>query len=400
MNIERAKLIGLILLAVALPISHVPVQFAVAFLFFAAMYEHFVLKSIVLKSHLVMKLLLAYVAWNAFCALLSPRPLHSLWATVDNEWPSLTMVTMVWLIDDPQTLRRLMRMFLFSAGFVAAYAIVSSLIGYDVIKGRALDPIGSHFYRATGLYGFYLTYAAHAMNVFFLAWFYLLEEKKDTRPLIVVVLVVGVAIVLTFARSIWIGMAILIPVGAIVKWGRSSWKVLLPAILAAAALLIAAPTIRDRALSVLDFSQNETRLNLWKTALSISSDHRVVGIGEDNWDYYFDRYKVQGFYDTTVHAHTDYLTVLVNAGIPGFILFCWMWFVVLRIGFRTWKNSGDTLLRAASAGGSLAIAGMLIGSLFQNYYGTFVNCFGWWFLAGIVLTAEKLAKSVSTQTSL
>ena len=47
-------------------------------------------------------------------------------------------------------------------------------------------------------------------------------------------------------------------------------------------------------------------------------------------------------------------------------------------------------LGAMGWGGALSLIGLLVGAMFQNYYGTFINCLEWWFVAGVFMTASRL----------
>jgi len=194
----------------------------------------------------------------------------------------------------------------------------------------------------------------------------------------------------TFARSIWLSFAVVIPIFGIVK-GKRIGSFVISAFLAIAVLyLIFVPTIRDRAYSSIVPSENQTRLNLWKTTINMSKDFPVTGIGEDNFDYYLDRYKVEGYYDTTAHPHNDYLTILISSGIPGLIAFLSIWFVIVQMGFKTHKYSSNPFLKELALGSALAIIGFMTGGLFQNYYGTFANCWGWWMMAGFTTASYRL----------
>jgi O-antigen ligase len=122
----------------------------------------------------------------------------------------------------------------------------------------------------------------------------------------------------------------------------------------------------------------------------MSKDSPLIGIGEDNFDFYFDQYKVQGFYDVTVHPHNDYLTILVSSGIPGLIAFVSIWLVTIQKGFNTQKYSSNPFLKELALGSTLAIIGFMVGGLFQNYYGTFANCWGWWLMAGFTMASDRL----------
>jgi O-antigen ligase len=111
----------------------------------------------------------------------------------------------------------------------------------------------------------------------------------------------------------------------------------------------------------------------------------------------FDHYRVEGYYDTIVHPHNDYLTVLVSSGVPGLLAFLSLWGVVLATGFKSIRKMQSKALLAVGWGGALSLMGLLVGAMFQNYYGTFINCLGWWFVAGVLMTASKLNDSASEE---
>jgi O-antigen ligase len=122
----------------------------------------------------------------------------------------------------------------------------------------------------------------------------------------------------------------------------------------------------------------------------MAEDHLWLGIGQDNWDYHFEDYRVPGFYNAIDHPHNDYLSALVFSGLPGLALFLVVWGMVVWRGFAAWRRAEDARLRAVLLGATLAIIGLLAGGLFQNYYGTFVNALDRWFLVGLLLVAERL----------
>jgi O-antigen ligase len=193
-----------------------------------------------------------------------------------------------------------------------------------------------------------------------------------------------------FARSIWLSFAVAIPVFGFMKGKRIGSIVTTGFLVIVLFCLIFIPAIRERAYSIVIPSENQTRLNLWKTTVNISMDYPLTGIGEDNFDYYFEKYKVEGYYDATGHPHNDYLNVLVNSGIPGLAAFLSIWIIIIWIGFKIVKDSNNPFLRELSLGSTLAIIGFMVGGVFQNYYGTFANCWGWWFMAGLTMTSYRI----------
>ncbi len=389
-QVERA---GLFLFAVGLPISHVPAQFGLALAVFGWLAEGVTNKRWNVGWHGMMIPLLCYLGWNIVSAALSERPGHSLSSVLDNEWPLLIMLCLYWTVNDIETLRRIVFAFLASSAIAVVYALWQVVGGVELFRGATLDPMGWGFYRAVGFYGFYLTFAALAMTVFFYSSGFM-QEMKKWHFLILSGLSL-LAVVGTFARSIWLALVAAIPVFAFTRGRRAGVivSVLLLAVIVGG--IVAVPALRYRAESILEPGQNETRLNLWKTALQISKQHPVLGIGEDNWDLVFDRYRVEGFYDTTVHPHNDYLTVLVASGLPGLLAFAAMWVSALVAGFKLIHDASDATVKSVALGSTFSLMGFLIGGLFQNYYGTFINCLGWWFVVGLLLSAEKIHHSLA-----
>ncbi len=388
---KKLSLFGLYLFAISLPVSFVPAEFAIVIIFIGWVLEGLINGHWQYTPSRLFFILVFYLFWNIIASSVSPRPLHSLLALADNEWPVTIMVFMVFIVDEISILKRIVHLWLITASIAAVYGIWQAFSGIEIIHHASLGPMGSYF-RAVGFNGFYLTFGGFQMTVFFLAFCLAFQPKIGARwRYIVVALVSCLAVLGTFARSIWLSFLIAVPIYGIIKGKRIGNIVTVTFASALLFLFIFVPSVRDRAISSLIPSENQTRLNLWKTTLHMSEDFPITGIGEDNFDYYFEQYKIPGFYDATGHPHNDYLQVLVSSGIPGLTAFIALWIFVLRKGFKTIKIATDPFIKELALGGTLALLGFLVGSLFQNYYGTFANCWGWWFITGIVLTAYRLS---------
>lgn len=394
-RIQRA---GLFLFAFTLPISHVPAQFGIGCVALGWLLQGIFLKKWFVRWHALMIPLLVYLIWNILASALSDRPLHSLGAVLDNEWPVLIMLFIFWLVDDANTLRKLVFAFLASSAVAVVYGTWQSVGGVEFYRGVTLDPMGWGFFRAVGFYSFYLTFAGLAMMSFCFSSGFALESRR--WQFIALVVLSALAIVGTFARSIWLGLAAAISVFAFTRGKRTGLLVSLVLVCVVAVGIISVPALRSRAASIVDPGQNETRLNLWKTALMVAQDNPVIGVGEDNWDHVFEKYRVEGFYDTTVHPHNDYLTVLVASGIPGITSFLAMWGVALTAGFGLIGRAQNQVVKAVSVGATTTLLGFLIAGFFQNYYGTFINCLGWWFVVGLLLSAQNIHEQMSASGNL
>jgi putative inorganic carbon (hco3(-)) transporter len=379
---------GLFLFAFSIPVSHVPAQFAIGIAFFGWLGDGILNKHWSVRWHPLFWPLLAYLGWNLIASVASERPLHSLGALVDNEWPAMIMLMLFWIVDDETLLVRIIHVFLVASSAAIIYSLWQTVAGYEFYRGRHLDFMGYGFYRSVGFYGFYLTFAAFAMTVFFFASSFSLERKKWHTTLLSGLSFL--AVLGTFARSMWLSFLAAIPLFAFTRGRKTGILVTITLLLIIGGGVLTVPALRYRVESIIEPGQNETRLNLWKTALRVAEHNPLLGVGEDNWDLVFERYRVEGFYDTTVHPHNDYLTVLVASGVPGLLMFLAMWWIAMVRGFKAALGSKSPGIRAAALGATFSLMGLLIGAMFQNYYGTFINCLGWWFVIGILLAAEKL----------
>jgi O-antigen ligase len=383
---------GLYIFAFSIPITFVPAEFGIVIAFIGWLLEGVLNRNWQYYPTKLYIPLLFYIAWNILASGISPRPMHSLAALVDNEWPMFIMLLMFSTIDDIRVVKRIMNLWLFTASIAAVYGIWQTFTGIQFHRSGLMGPMGNYF-RATGFNGFYLTFAGLMMSVFLVSLCISFQPGLNSRwKYILAALMSFFAVLGTFARSIWLSFAVAIPVFGFMKGKRIGSIVTIGFIIIVLFCLIFIPAIRDRAFSIVVPSENQTRLNLWKTTINISMDYPLTGIGEDNFDYYFERYKVEGYYDTTGHPHNDYLNVLVNSGIPGLFAFLSMWAVIIWTGFKTVKNSTNPFLKELTLGSTLAIIGFIVGGVFQNYYGTFANCWGWWFMAGLTMTSYRICQ--------
>ncbi len=390
---RRATEIGILLFAFSVPISHVPAQIGIALAVLGWLFEGVFRRNWQFTFHWFLVPWSLYLIWNFIAAAASPRPAHSVMAVVDNEWPALLMFMMMWTIEEIRVLQRVIFLFITSAFVAMVYGVWQTVGGIEFYRGMPLTSIGYGYFRSVGFYGFYLTFAAFAMTVFFFFVALATELKNRGRwKYVIGAMVSFLAVVGTFARSIWLSLGAAIPLFAFMRNRRLGIVATVGLILLAAVGILTVPAIYHRALSIVDLSQNETRLNLWTSALRMAADYPVLGVGQDNWDHFFEAYRVPGgFYDTTVHPHNDYLNALISSGVPGLFSFVLMWLIGGYVGFRASQKAIDPFLRATALGGTFSLVGLMIGGLFQNYYWTFVNCLGWWFVVGLILTAGKLS---------
>ncbi len=101
------------------------------------------------------------------------------------------------------------------------------------------------------------------------------------------------------------------------------------------------------------------RLDIWMRTLEIFMDHPVMGVGAGNWkvvvpDYYRPD-PDESYYHNWRRPHNDYLWVLAEKGVPGFVLFLLFFLSVGALLYRTLKSKVSGTKKGLSV---LAFAGI------------------------------------------
>jgi O-antigen ligase len=100
------------------------------------------------------------------------------------------------------------------------------------------------------------------------------------------------------------------------------------------------------------------RTVLWETALRISRERPLTGIGPDNFRHTYGRYLGLAAWDERVHANNSYVEVLAGMGAIGVAALVWLMFAATRAAWLALRDAPDARLPivAAAAAAALAIA--------------------------------------------
>jgi O-antigen ligase len=193
------------------------------------------------------------------------------------------------------------------------------------------------------------------------------------------------------SRLIWGGLSGFFGVGLLFSYGRAGWislvvglvfvgliqhrrlLVILPVLLLLIVLLVPAIPQRFADISAdrLDNRSDSTlagRLHVWRAALEIYPEHPLLGVGTGTG-----RYRVGerlGAYATMIH--NDYLSVLLETGVIGLVLFLlWQgqWFVaVVGVHKHARTNEERTLALAVAAALVVSLVSRLTENLVLDAY--------------------------------
>ncbi len=334
-----------------------------------------------------------YLAICFVSSALAERAPHALASVVDNEWLLLNVVIFSAMRPDERLMRRFLSMLVFGFAAIGVYGLIQHVTGvtfalhYDLF--HAYESPEFTTYRPSGFFGHALSYAADVLIVFLLA---LGAGLRGERPggsawWRAALIVLGLALVATYSRGMW--MAAFVGCGAIFLLVRGLR--MRAAIIAACAVtmltLALSPITRTRA-SRLGENENADRIEYWNAAWRMFLDHPALGIGADNWDLYFPRYRPTNTLATMKnpdHPHSEYFNVLSSFGLPGFLAYAAIWIVVMLGLIRTAWRDADGFRRALAAGAIAAFAGMLVAQVSQDVYHDFTNQLLITFLLGLTL---------------
>lgn len=237
-------------------------------------------------------------------------------------------------------------------GFFLASGILLLAVGYYQYFTQVL-PSGDNFlpdgrsvvYLVNGRMAHKNLYSsALFMLLPFLVWGFWINKNRKRILYGVIILATLIMILLLSTRAVWLGILIAgfsMVVTLIIKSRQFNlprkfrfYSVIIILLVAGSGIVLVAGkqstsgfSVGDRFRSIFDpeASNNRYRLNVWDASLDIWKDNPVIGVGAGNWklnapyyfnDFGFDKQQLNWF-----RPHNDFLWVLTEKGILGFIFF-------------------------------------------------------------------------------
>jgi putative inorganic carbon (hco3(-)) transporter len=124
-------------------------------------------------------------------------------------------------------------------------------------------------------------------------------------------------------------------------------------------------------------SSAQTRVNLWEDAMQVFDHNPILGTG-------FNTYAYMGRVGTYKDTHNFFITVLLETGIVGLVMFLWLLLKALWFGLTVSRSASDPFIRALGLG----LAGWIVCAAGANFFGdrwTYLQVAGYfWVLLGLV----------------
>ncbi|MGR0482982.1 MAG: O-antigen ligase family protein [Candidatus Electronema sp. V4] len=143
----------------------------------------------------------------------------------------------------------------------------------------------------------------------------------------------------------------------------------------------------DQAFDLTEGQLKDGRLPIWQDTVKIIPDFLLIGTGFGTFIEVFPGYK--SFADSLIydHAHNDYLELLTDGGLIGFLLAAWFVLAVLRSGWRQIFRRHDRLAVLATLGAFSGLAGLLFFSITDFNLHNWANGLYFFFLCGLLVSA-------------
>jgi len=107
------------------------------------------------------------------------------------------------------------------------------------------------------------------------------------------------------------------------------------------------------------------RSHFWRIAWRVFLDHPFLGTGLDSFAFAFTNYDTWNGLYRVEQAHNDYLQILADAGIAGFICAAAFIFLLFKRGLQVIRQSSDPFRRNTAVGALAGCCGILIHSFFD-----------------------------------
>ncbi|MFQ6617245.1 MAG: O-antigen ligase family protein, partial [Fidelibacterota bacterium] len=269
------------------------------------------------------KFILIYLTIQLLALLFSYRISNSLVEFIQNDWLILAYFLVIYSLKADDHLSKAVNILIISSSIMAVYGIYQHFTGVDLIHGETLTRRGN-FFRAAGNFKLCLTYGGFQMAVLglVLGLGMHLKSGKSKYLYLSSSVVILASLIASYARSAWLGFIAMTFFGGLIKGKKYVLYVIAGLILVGAFLFVFHPALiyQHGLLSMIDISENMpynnlVRIKLWGTALKIVADYPILGVGQGNFTYFIEKYKIPFNYRGIRSLHSDPLTFAVNSGV-------------------------------------------------------------------------------------
>jgi O-antigen ligase len=223
------------------------------------------------------------------------------------------------------------------------------------------------------------------------------------RLTIPALILAALALATTFSRGGWIGVVLSVAVLGGANWlrgGVSRGSAFTAAAAVSLVLLcLFIPNPVSRRLSEDDNGSAHSRVPLMHLAYRVIAANPVLGVGANNFAAVMNDYAGSEFRHEWIYTvHNEFLLVCSETGLIGLVAYLWIYFSVIRKGWRIWKT-GDEMFAPLALGFVAAICGLLSHMFVDLFSGRAIFELVWLF-AALIGIFELIQRREWTEPSL
>jgi O-antigen ligase len=214
-----------------------------------------------------------------------------------------------------------------------------------------------------------------------------------------------IALCSSFSRGVWISVAAAIIFILFQRAEGIQHKKILVSlgIVAFIGLIITMPGVSDivayRASTMFNtsFASNKARLLRWAAAIVMFLRHPIIGAGYEVFalSYKNDPELIGAVSKYQMGAHNEYLQVLAETGIIGFV--SWMWIIIafFAYGFKLLRRLEDSYLKSLTVGLMAAELSLLVHFIVNGLFHADKIAVPFWLIYGLLPAISEIAKENS-----
>ncbi|MGH9587128.1 MAG: O-antigen ligase family protein [Acidobacteriaceae bacterium] len=165
------------------------------------------------------------------------------------------------------------------------------------------------------------------------------------------------------SRGGWLELILSIAILALARWWRNGASVKGIAIGAVGASIVAltlfVPNPISERLSANDHGSAVSRIPLMHLADTMIEANPFLGVGANNFAVVMEKYEGPEFRHAWLYTvHNEFLLVASETGIIGLVAYLWIYFDIIRRGWRLWKQR-DRMFAPLGLGICAAVCGFM-----------------------------------------
>ena len=216
-------------------------------------------------------------------------------------------------------------------------------------------------------------------------------------------IIFGFGLIMCFSRGVW--LSVIIAIGfMILQLGRGVTHKKLMFVGAAGLILLVCLSIPGVYSAVIeristtvdvDYASNRARLMRWGQAATMFVESPILGKGYGAFAMLYEEdVSLVGSYiaQFQLGAHSEYLQVMAEMGIIGFVIWMWLILAFLRYGFRALTRIKDAFFRSIIIGLMAAEISLLVHFIVNNLLNGDAIGVPFWAIYGLLPAVVKIAE--------